>query len=182
MDDGYVIPGLNENWTFAGAKPMEWMAGFVVMMIYVELFVTNMGKQMPIILMLLVLVPMGLATLRKTYPDEEKGVANHLMSVLGIAPPTIPKPSMLQPNWSGLPIKTIHRNKEFMSLGLDEFLFPEPGEEASSMEALMKAQRLRMEAENDNAIGVGIGSSAAQASLDAASDAAEETAGSSDDE
>jgi hypothetical protein len=171
MDDGYVIPGLNENWTFGGAKPMEWATGLVAAMIYVELFVTNMGKQMPIILMILVLVPMSIATLRKTYPDEEIGVRNHLMSVLGAAPPGIPKPSMLQPNWSGLPIKTIATTKEFMTLGLDEFLFAEAGEDASSMEKLMKAERLRQEANAASAEG---SVSAAQASLDAASELAEE--------
>jgi hypothetical protein len=169
MDDGYVIPGLNENWTFGGAKPMEWAAGLVVMMIYVELFVTNMGKQMPFILMILVLVPMGLATLRKTYPDEEKGVANHTMSLLGIAPPLIPKPAMLQPNWSGLPIKTINPKKEFMELGLDEFLFLEPGDDPSTIEKLLRAERQRQSAEAATNSTV----SAAQASLDAASEAAE---------
>ena len=46
MDDGYVIPSLNENWTFAGAKPMEWISGLMAALIFSELFVSNLGRQM----------------------------------------------------------------------------------------------------------------------------------------
>lgn len=119
MDDGYVIPGLNENWTFAGAKPMEWASGLVAMILVNEFFISNMGRSMPILLMVLVLVPMTLATLRQSYPDEERGLRNHLMSIIGIAPPDIAPPSMIQPEWSGLPMRDMPQDKLFMQLGLD---------------------------------------------------------------
>ena len=125
MDDGYVIPGLNENWTFAGAKPMEWASGLVAALVFTELFVTNMGRSMPLILMVLVSVPIVLATLRKTYPDEERGLRNHLMSVLGLEPPDIPAPSQIQPVWSGMRIEDLENNCEFKRLGLDIILEPE---------------------------------------------------------
>ena len=123
MDDGAVIPGLNENWTFAGAKPMEWISGLMAALIFSELFLSNVGKSMPLVLIILVTVPMALATLRSTYPDEERGLRNHLMSLMGVAPPDIPKPSTLQPVWSGLPVETLDEKTEFMTLGLDLILY-----------------------------------------------------------
>lgn len=125
MDDGYVIPGLNENWTFAGAKPMEWASGLIAALIFTELFVSNMGRSMPLILMVLVATPITLATLRKAYPDEERGLRNHLMSVLGMSPPDIPSPSNLQPVWSGMRIQDLRDDCEFKQLGLDVILEPE---------------------------------------------------------
>lgn len=123
MDDGHVIPALNENWTFAGATPMEWASGLAAAIIFSELFVSNLGRSMPLILMVLISVPILLATLRKTYPDEERGLRNHLMSILGIAPPGIPKPAMLQPIWSGSPIADIREDSHYKRLALDS-LFP----------------------------------------------------------
>ncbi|MCB0336184.1 MAG: hypothetical protein KDD62_07755 [Bdellovibrionales bacterium] len=128
MDDGYVIPGLNENWTFAGAKPMEWASGLVAMILVNEFFVSNMGRSMPLLLMVLVLVPIGLATLRKAYPDEERGLRNHLMSILGVAPPDIPPPALLQPTWSGLPMREMPEARLFMQLGLDLLINQEDDE------------------------------------------------------
>ena len=125
MDDGQVIPGLNENWTFAGAKPMEWVSGLVAAIIFQELFISNLGRSMPLVLMVLVSVPIGLATLRKLYPDEERGLRNHLMSILGMSPPDIPKPCLLQPVWSGLPMREMKTSCEFIDLGLDLILDPE---------------------------------------------------------
>lgn len=125
MDDGYVIPGLNENWTFAGAKPMEWASGLMAALIFTELFVSNIGRSMPLIMMVLVTVPIVLATLRKAYPDEERGLRNHIMSVLGLEPPDIPSPSNLQPVWSGMRIKELEEKTEFRQLGLDVILKPE---------------------------------------------------------
>src|SRR5262245_36973675 len=100
MDDGYVIPGLNENWTFAGARPMEWACGLVGAIVFQELFISNLGRSMPIVLAVLVLIPICMAMVRSTYPDEERGVRNHLMSLMGLEPPGIPRPSMIQPVWS----------------------------------------------------------------------------------
>ena len=123
MDDGQVIPALNENWTFAGATPMEWASGLAAAIIFSELFISNLGRSMPLVLMVLISVPILLSTLRKTYPDEERGLRNHLMSVLGLEPPGIPKPSMLQPLWSGSPVAQIKENSDYKRLGLDG-IFP----------------------------------------------------------
>lgn len=125
MDDGYVIPSLNENWTFAGAKPMEWISGLMAALIFSELFVSNLGRSMPLVLMILVLVPILLATARKTYPDEERGLRNHLMSCLGLSPPDIPMPAILQPIWSGSPMRVMPEKCEFVQLGLELIMFEE---------------------------------------------------------
>ena len=125
MDDGYVIPSLNENWTFAGAKPMEWISGLMAALIFSELFVSNLGRQMPIVLLILVLVPLLLATARKTYPDEERGLRNHLMSIMGLSPPDIPMPAILQPIWSGSPMRVMPEDCEFTQLGLELVMFEE---------------------------------------------------------
>lgn len=120
MDDGQVIPGLNENWTFGGAKPMEWVSGLCAAIIFQELFITNLGRSMPLVLMVLVSVPIGLATLRKTYPDEERGVRNYIMSLMGVSPPDIPRPAILQPIWSGAPTQKLRPNCLYNQLQLAE--------------------------------------------------------------
>lgn len=122
MDDGYVIPRLNENWTFAGATPMEWCCGLVAGILLQELFLANMGRNMPLILMTIVGVPVIMATIRKTFPDEERGVRNALMVRLGFAPTDIPLPACMQPVWSGLPMRDMEEEREFIKLGLDEVL------------------------------------------------------------
>ncbi|MCB0353702.1 MAG: hypothetical protein KDD64_09265 [Bdellovibrionales bacterium] len=118
MDNGEVIPGLNEDWTFAGAKAMEWGSGVVMMMMTSELAGLSPAKAMPIMLSVLVGTTFGLAALRKMFPDEERGVANLLMTNLGICPPNIPAPAALQPLWSGTPMKELQEKKEFVDLGL----------------------------------------------------------------
>lgn len=122
MDDGYVIPRLNENWTFAGATPMEWSSGLVAGILAQELFFANMGRNMPFILLIIVLVPVALATLRKTFPDEERGVRNCLMVKMGFVPTDIPAPAVMQPVWSGLPMRALDENREFEKLGLETAL------------------------------------------------------------
>jgi hypothetical protein len=120
MDDGQVIPALNENWTFAGATPMEWCSGLAAAVLFSEFFVSNLGRSMPLVLMVLISVPILLATLRKTYPDEERGLRNHLMSLLGLEPIGIPKPAMLQPMWSGSPVADLKLKSDYLRLGLDK--------------------------------------------------------------
>lgn len=122
MDDGQVIPGLNENWTFAGAKPMEWLSGIAAAILFQEFFISNLGRSMPLILLTIVTVPIVLATLRKTYPDEERGLRNHIMSNLGLEPPGIPKPSLLQPVWSGAPLRRLPNDTVYIQLGLHHVL------------------------------------------------------------
>ncbi|MCB0328492.1 MAG: hypothetical protein KDD70_02480 [Bdellovibrionales bacterium] len=136
MDNGEVIPGMDEGWTFAGARVMEWGSGFVLAIMVQELFFSTPAKTMPLFLAILVGTTFGLAGLRKVFPDEERGVANYFMVQLGICPPGIPAPADIQPLWSGLPMQALDAKKEFVQLGLLE-VFPhgadeEDGEDSSS--------------------------------------------------
>ena len=47
------------------------------------------------------------------------------MSMMGVAPPDIPRPANLQPVWSAFPMREMPKNREFMQLGLDLILDPE---------------------------------------------------------
>lgn len=130
MDSGEEIPALNESWTFAGAKLFEWMAGFVMFIICSEVLVDNIGKSMPLLVGIMVITTFSLASLRRAFPDEERGVRNLVMVSCGFAPPGIPKPSAIQPVWSGAPIRELEGENEFYKLGLHE-VFPtqDPAEE-----------------------------------------------------
>lgn len=121
MDNGEVIPGLNEGWTLAGAKLSEWGAGFVMLLIGSEvIFTDKMTRSMPWLMALWIGTTFGLATLRRLYPDEERGIRNHLMVACGFAPPGIPAPSQLQPYWSGFPLRQLPEKCAMRQLGLDE--------------------------------------------------------------
>jgi hypothetical protein len=123
MDDGYVIPRLNENWNFIGATPMEWCCGLVAGILFQELFLANMGRNMPLILLVMVGTPMLLATLRKTFPDEERGLRNYCMVRMGFQPPDIPAPAIMQPVWSGMPMRDMDDMSQYQILGLDEVFY-----------------------------------------------------------
>ena len=123
MDNGEVIPGMDEGWTFAGARVMEWGSGFILAIMVQELCFSTPAKTMPLFLAILVGTTFGMAALRKVFPDEERGVANYFMVQLGICPPGIPAPAALQPLWSGLPMQGLGEKKEFLQLGLLE-VFP----------------------------------------------------------
>lgn len=123
MDNGEVIPGLNEPWTFAGAKVMEWVSGFVMFMVVSELFGIQPGKAMPILLAVWFTTTLGLASLRRRFPDEERGVRNVAMVALGFPPPGIPAPAAIEPLWSGAPMREVPESTYFSKLGLDR-LFP----------------------------------------------------------
>lgn len=127
MDDGYVIPGLNESWTLGGAKLMEWCAGFMMFIICAELLFENYGRAMPQLMLIWVGTTFTLAAIRRKFPDEERGVRNLALSSVGIEPPGIPAPALLQPYWSGAPMRAIKESSEYLSLNLDE-LFPEEEE------------------------------------------------------
>ena len=129
MDDGQVIPGLNEDWTFAGAKPMEWLSGLAAAIVFYEFFLRNLGRSMPLFIAVMIGVPILLANVRKLYPDEERGVRNALMTLMGLAPPGIPKPALLQPTWSGAPTYGLKNESLFVELGLDA-LFEREEDEA----------------------------------------------------
>ena len=128
MDNGEEIPGLNEDWTFAGAKLFEWIAGFMALLIASELFVSNAGRSMPLLVMIMVGTTFGLASLRRSFPDEERGVRNLIMVTLGFAPPNIPNPAQIQPQWSGAPLRELDEKTNFVQLGLEQ-IFTEYNEE-----------------------------------------------------
>jgi hypothetical protein len=123
MDSGENIPGLNEGWTFGGAKAMEWASGLIMAIVIHEASGIKLARFMPIFMIILVGTAMAMAALRKTFPDEERGVANYFMVLMGMAPPGIPAPAPIQPIWSGAPLKSLDRTKEFVDLGLLE-VFP----------------------------------------------------------
>jgi hypothetical protein len=119
MDDGHVIPALNEEWSFAGAKMMEWIAG-VVTAFLCSTAVEKPAHWMPFLVLIMIGSTLSLATLRKRFPDEERGVANLFMTALGFSPPGIPAPSKIQPRWSGGRIHNLKENSMYLQLGLDE--------------------------------------------------------------
>ena len=118
FDQGEVLPGLNETWTFMGANAIEWACGLVVFMM-ISLFAQSPGRAMPFMLSGWVLTTTMLASLRQSFPDEERGVRNALGTACGFPPPGIPKPSILQPVWSAAPIKELSPNSKFRKYGLD---------------------------------------------------------------
>lgn len=119
MDDGYVIPGLNEDWTLGGAKLFEWIAGVCMALVFSEIFLTKMARQMPVLGGILVLTTFGLAALRRHFPDEERGVRNFCMIAMGICPPGLAAPASIQPMWSGCPMRALAEESNYMQLGLD---------------------------------------------------------------
>lgn len=122
MDNGHVIHGLDEGWTLLGAKLMEWVAGFVALIIGNELFFHKIGQGMPILFAIWVATTMGLASLRRSFPDEERGVRNYFLTLLGFAPPGIPAPQKIQPVWSACPIRQLKEDCAFKQLDLDKVL------------------------------------------------------------
>lgn len=120
MDNGEEIPGLNESWTFGGAKAAEWMAGFVCMIIFNEFMGTHAARAMPLLLVVMVGSTFILAGIRSRFPDEERGVRNLVMVTLGFAPPGIPTPSALQPVWSGCPVRDLEETSMYKQLDLGE--------------------------------------------------------------
>jgi hypothetical protein len=121
MDNGEEIPGLNQDWTFLGAKPLEWLAGFAAFVLCAEVFFKgNLGPSVPILLIISVGTTTSLASLRRRFPDEERGVMNLMLVSLGFKPPNLPTPSALQKYWSGAPLRELDKEKEFMTLNLDQ--------------------------------------------------------------
>ena len=140
MDNGGVIPGLNESWTLGGAKLNEWIAGFTMFMVASELFFSSTATSMPQLMIIWVSTTFGMASLRRMYPDEERGLRNSVMTALGIEPPGIPAPAPLQPYWSGAPIQQQKPMSEYVQLGIEEALFKFDEEDGSGRDA-MKVKR-----------------------------------------
>ncbi len=116
FDDGEVLQGLDENWTFMGANAMEWACGLVVFLL-ISLFADSPARAMPFMLAGWILTTLTLASLRKSFPDQERGVRNAVATACGFPPPGIPKPSALQPVWSGAPMKKVPDSIQFSKLG-----------------------------------------------------------------
>jgi hypothetical protein len=119
MDNGEVIPGLNEDWTFAGAKLFEWLAGFMMAFLLANCF-DKVGKVIPLLAIVWIGTTLFLAVLRKQFPDEERGLRNMCMVFCGFEPPSIPAPSKLQPFWSGHPMREMKQKCQYLELGLEE--------------------------------------------------------------
>ena len=128
MDNGEEIPGLNEEWSFMGAKLFEWVSGFVAMIIFNEMAGAKAAMAMPLLLMIMVGTTLVLAGVRSRFPDEERGVRNLMCLALGFAPPGIPTPSALQPVWSGAPARALKPESKYEQLGLSEIFPEETGE------------------------------------------------------
>ena len=124
FDDGEVLPGLNENWTFLGATAFEWALGIVVF-VMISIFAPpgRIGVAVPFMLAGWVATTYTFAAVRQLFPDEERGVANTVMTFCGFEPLNIPAPAVLQPVWSGAPVQDLKKESKFNEVGLDA-LFP----------------------------------------------------------
>lgn len=122
FDDGEVLQGLDEKWTFMGANAMEWACGLVVFLL-ISLFADSPARAMPFMLLGWVLTTTTLAALRRSFPDQERGVRNAVATACGFPPPGIPAPSALQPVWSGAPVKQLPEDCRLVEYGLDR-MFP----------------------------------------------------------
>lgn len=123
MDNGEVIPGLNEGWTLGGAKVFEWISGLMMLLVCQEVvFTEKIARSMPLLMVIWVTTTFGLALLRRGFPDEERGLRNHVMVAVGIAPPKLPTPAALQPLWSGAPLRELDPKSKFSQFGLAEAL------------------------------------------------------------
>lgn len=121
FDNGEVLQGLDENWTFMGANAMEWACGLVIFLL-ISLFADSPARAMPFMLLGWILTTTTLASLRKSFPDEERGVRNAVASSCGFPPPGIPAPASMQPVWSGAPARELDPSSRFVELGLDKML------------------------------------------------------------
>lgn len=133
MDNGENIPGLGDDWTFAGAKLFEWIAGFVMVIIVSELFLSRPSQAMPFLMMTWIGTTLSLAILRRQFPDEERGLRNFFLVKAGFPPPGIPTPADLQPNWSGLPMEDLSEESSFKKLSLDQLFVPDEEEEEENL-------------------------------------------------
>ena len=125
MDNGEVIIGLNEPWTLGGAKLNEWIAGFTVFLIAAEVVFNPVTKHMPHLMITWVMTTFGLAALRRSFPDEERGIRNFFCTAVGVAPIGIPAPAQLQPYWSGAPVKALNPECDYTRLELEKVFVSE---------------------------------------------------------
>jgi len=149
MDNGEVIPGLNEEWTLAGAKLSEWIGGFMSFIIASEvIFTDKMARSMPALLLIGIATVFGMAALRRSFPDEERGVRNAGLTAVGMAPPGIPAPSALQPIWSGAPVRMLEASTKFRRYGLDAVFEVQPDSGVASNFQIKPAQMKQAQFKN----------------------------------
>ena len=122
MDNGEVIVALNEDWSFAGATLPEWMSGFVVFLISTEMF-DKISRSMPLLLLMWLGTTFLLATARKSFPDEERGLQNYLVTCVGFVPPGLPSPSKFNPFWSTCPMRQLPETTHYNTLQLDDVIY-----------------------------------------------------------
>ncbi|HMO19049.1 MAG TPA: hypothetical protein PKA63_13160 [Oligoflexia bacterium] len=118
-DDGEVLQGLDENWSFMGANAMEWGSALAVFML-ISLFADSVARAMPFMLLGGIMTAVTLASMRKSFPDQERGVRNAVCTFFHFPPPGIPAPSKLQPIWSSSPLREIPKGSKFEQLGLGQ--------------------------------------------------------------
>lgn len=128
MDNGEVIPGLNDEWTFAGASAFEWMSGFVALVLASSFF-NKPAQYAPLLVGVMITTSLTLAANRRRFPDDVRGLRNAVMSKIGFDPPDIPTPAGLQPYWSGAPLRELPENSEFRQLGLDQIFIDKKRDE-----------------------------------------------------
>jgi hypothetical protein len=137
MDNGEVLQGIEEDWNFMGANVMEWSVGFVAFLL-ISLFARSPARAMPFMLAGGVLTTTTLAALRRTYPDAQRGLTNASLTACGFPPPGIPAPAVLQPVWSGAPLKMIREDSKFSKIGLNKIL---PSFERDATDATLDEQK-----------------------------------------
>ena len=122
MDNGDVLPDLDKPWTFVGATAMEWLIGFA-MFVIVSAFAPDgrYGTMVPFMILGWISTTYTIASLRKIFPDQEKGMRNYFSTMAGIPPIGIPAPAILQPVWSATLVKDLPEKTEFMQIGLQHF-------------------------------------------------------------
>lgn len=135
MDNGEEIPGLNEEWNFLGASLPEWVAGVAMFFVSSEiLFHGKFASGMPVLLAICVATTLALSSLRRSFPDETRGVRNYFLTLCGFEPPGIPTPATLQKSWSGGPITQLKPECEFNTLNLD-MIFEYEDEDEDELES-----------------------------------------------
>ena len=131
MDNGEVIPALNEGYTLAGAKIGEWVCGMAAFLIASEFGFWPPAKHMPELIAIVLITTFSMAGARRSFPDEERGIMNAVATKAGFAPPKIPIPAKLQPYWSGAPAKGLKPTCLFAQLGLEELFVAEGNSQES---------------------------------------------------
>jgi hypothetical protein len=124
FDNGEVLPDLDKPWMFVGATMSEWMIGFSVFVL-ISVFAPHgmVGRMLPFMILGWVTTTYTLGSLRRIFPDGEKGMRNYFTSLVGLPPPGIPAPASLQPVWSATLLKELPKDSDFMQIGL-HLVFP----------------------------------------------------------